>query len=338
VKITWISPYGDGWSIARKLRSTAGHRVVLWSPTSRNGEGYLPLVSGGSWQDYAERSDLVVVDGNFPSRRTRRSWEASDEIVAIHQLRHRGVNVLGPTPATELMENDPRYFRKVARRADLRVVEDSTEGFPVTVSRDPAGLTSLIFRHRHLLGEGNGPEVGNLGDVVIPLPSNLPIFRQLNQLIERCLLGVAHQMHVNVDLVARQDHLYTSGIRCRFLYPAIFAQLAHLLDSGSPEVGQVGFALSVLNLDGHAANIHNELLDHGGVYPADVHRDFDGGEAVAHGTFVGAIVGIDASWQAARQKVYDEVARLHLRGLSFRTTVGDNILSHLNLLSEWGYL
>ena len=77
MKIVWVSPNGDGWSLAYRLREL-GNKVVMYNPKNKNGQGYLPQVTSAAWLDYARKADLVVCDGVPDSRRTRRSWSSSD--------------------------------------------------------------------------------------------------------------------------------------------------------------------------------------------------------------------------------------------------------------------
>ena len=121
MRILWISPYGEGWSMAEKLRQL-GHKVVLINCENKNGLGYLPMASKADLEHYVNRADTVVVDSTFESRKTRRSWEPSDNVLAISAMvKKRGVPYVGPTPTTELLENDPRYLGKMLRRFGIPV-------------------------------------------------------------------------------------------------------------------------------------------------------------------------------------------------------------------------
>jgi hypothetical protein len=112
MKVLWVSPQGDGAQIAQRL-VTSGHTVVGWgSPMPGvlhvNREGLAP---------FAQRADLVVVDGTFPLVQTRRSWRPSTESLFFDELRrHHRVVALGPTPTVDLLVGDPRYLRKILGR------------------------------------------------------------------------------------------------------------------------------------------------------------------------------------------------------------------------------
>jgi hypothetical protein len=345
MKIVWVSPHGDGWSIAAKLRE-AGNRVVYFCPDqkNKNGASYLPRVTNATWLGYAERSDLVIVDGNFNSRATRRSWEPSDFVRDLQQLRHKGVRVIGPTPTSELLENDPRYLRKVLKKCGLQPGNLEVSGaFHFTVSRDPDGRCFLVFRHRHLLGEGNGPELGNLGDLVIPVPADLKIIQRVLCPIDDFLGRTGFSSYLNVEASAgHQDDVYIHNVQARFIYPAIFAQIGHLL---APEHGQsndVGLAVTLLSLDQNAPAVFDkELLDSPGFFGGYVAGDGNSADkATIVGDYIGAVVGHGASWQTVQEEVYSELASLvrNRPGWGFRPGVGSTVLKQLESLHEWGWM
>ena len=158
MKIVWVSPFGDGWAIAYRLRE-AGHKVV-YVPLNgtRNGEGFLPRLDPAEhWQDYAKKADVTFVDATPASRRTRRSYEPSDLSLELARLRHFGVPLIGPTPTSELIQNDPRYFRKTMRRLGLlsdaggvssgtRAPHDLGHLQRLFLSAGPFGQTALVVR------------------------------------------------------------------------------------------------------------------------------------------------------------------------------------------------
>jgi len=347
MKILWVSPWGDGWSIAARMRD-AGNKVVYFcpDPENKNGQGYLPTVAEANWLSFAERSDLVIVDGNFPSRTTRRSWEASDYVKDLQQLRHKGITVLGPTPTTELIENDPRYLRKVLGRVGLKpspdniinVAKDLLGGVPVTVSCDPEGRCYLVFRHRTLLGDGNGPEVGNLGDVTIPMPNTIKLFRQVVDPLHSFLSRIGYNGYLNIGIEALGSDLSVNSVHCRFIYPAVFAQFGSLLSlvRGKQDWGGIGLAITLLNLEQQQTEIPDNVLHSDGFFGGNVQRELD--KTVATGEFLGAVVGLDETWVGVQTKVNAQLAAINLPGWGWRTNVGDTVVKHLQSLQEWGWL
>lgn len=353
MKILWLSPHGDGWSLAAKLRE-AGHRTIYFCPDpgNQNGDGLLPRANGNaSWKDYAAKSDLVVVDGNFPSRRTRRSLEASDFSYALRTL--SGPQVQGPVPTTELLESDTRYLRKILHRAGLgaraKPATDKPEGpagvrfvpeaLKITASWGPADGLDWVFRHRHLLGgdvglPGNGPELGNLGDVVLPASPAQPLAQATYPLV-RFLRGLGYQGYVNLDLaVEGPEQFQVERVFCRFLYPAVFIQFGALLGLYPP---QPGVAVSLLRFSPEAASDSDHLRDSPGFFGAEVHTD-DSGRLQAHGEFVGACVGTDEDWTMARERVNRQLTSSLRPGWGFRPNVGDSVAAALQRLTEWGWI
>lgn len=340
MKIVWVSPFGDGWSIAKKLRD-AGNRIVYFCPEpgNKNALGYLPRVSEGQWYDFASKADLVVVDGNFPSRQTRRSWEPSDYSLKLQQLRHKGIPLIGPTPTTELLESDPRYLRKVLTRAGLKPHADES-GISVTVSIDPEGRNYLIFRHRDLLGDGRGPELGNLGDIAIPIPAHIKLVRQVIEPIRGFLGRVGYSGYINVAVSAGAD-LSVQSVHCRFIYPAVFAQFADLL---SPLLGEnsrkprIGLAVSLLRLDHQGPEEAQELIESPGFFPYQIHREAEDLGAIVNGEVLGAVVGLADTWGAVKNKVDNQLSRIARPGWGWRTNLGENVIGHLEALHKWGWL
>lgn len=337
MKITWVSPHGDGWSMAHKLRE-AGNKVVYFCPEAgnKNGLGYLPRATEADWMTFAERSDLTIVDANFASRATRRSWEPSDYSLRLQQLRHKGVNVLGPTPTTELLENDSRYLRKVLKRAGLNYA--TSDGVAVTVSQDPEGRTYLVFRHRTLLGDGNGPELGNLGDIVIPVPGNVKLVRQVVEPLRGFLSRIGYHGHLNVAVRAGAD-IGVEAVHCRFIYPAVFAQFSTALSGvgGEQERAIVGLAVTLLRLDDSSSRVADQLTETPGFFGRDLQRELEG-SAVANGPFLGAVVGLAPDWGTVQVKVNHQLSLINVPGWGWRTNVGDSIVAQLTLLKESGWL
>lgn len=340
MKIVWVSPNGDGWSLAYRLREL-GNKVVLYNPKNKNGQGYLPQVTSAAWLDYARKADLVICDGVPDSRRTRRSWSSSDLSVDLQQLRHSGVPVLGPTPTTELLHNDPRYRKKILSRHGLDYSPDLGEGaVPVTVSRDPSGLCWLIFRHRHLLGDHNGPELGNLGDVVLPLVKDEPLINNTLGRFSSFLDTIGYRGYLNLDLAITKSKLQVRDVTTSFLYPAVFVQFPSLL-LGSNQPVVPGLAITVLDLERNEGDrMCQELLDNPGVFGAELHRKPDEGGTYLHGGFAGAVVGIDKDWTSVEANVYRKLNQITDAnpGLGFRTGVGSGVNNHIGNLRSWGYL
>lgn len=338
MKIVWVSPNGDGWSLAYRLREL-GNKVVLYNPTNKNGLGYLPQVTQAAWMDYAKKADLVVCDGVPDSRRTRRSWSSSDLSVDLQQLRHGGVAVLGPTPTTELIHNDPRYRKKILGRYgfDQGAIAG---GVNVTMSLDPNAQAWIVFRHRHLLGESNGPELGNLGDVVLPLSESQPIVQNTVGKFRGFLEGIGYRGYFNLHLSVSQDKLQVRDVTTDFLYPAIFVQFPNLLMTGEQPVVP-GLAVSILDLERDERDrVVEELLQHPGVFGAELHRKPEEGGTFLHGLFAGAVTGIEKDWVRVEADVYRKLRKLvgANPGLGYRERVGSGVDGHMANLREWGYV
>lgn len=352
MKIAWVSPSGDGWSIAYKLRQ-AGHRVVYCCPDQPRlapvpGEGFLPTVTGPQWVSYAERSDLVLVDANFASRPTRRSWEPSDGVRDLQQLRHRGVRVIGPTPATELLENDPRYFRKVLKKVGLTAGEmpvshaslEATAA--VTVTRDPDGRCYLVFRHRHLLGDGNGPDLGNLGDIVVPVPASVKLVQDTIGKLDGFLDRTGFNSYLNVDVAVTEHELRVCNVQARFIYPAIFCMIADQLSAllpGNNERLNMGLATTIIRLNDEGDSVAHDLAERPGFFGRDLVRDASGGKGdTVTGTFVGAVVGQGGSWNAVKDEVDSQLRAVLRPGWGFRPNIGSNVSHVFNLLQDWKWV
>lgn len=341
MKIVWISPQGDGWSLAYRLREL-GNRVVLYNPKNKNGQGYLPEVTSAAWMDYGMKADLVVCDGVPDSRRTRRSWSASDLSVDLQQLRHSGIPVLGPTPATELLHNDLRYRKKILLRHNLDYVQDGVEdAIPLTVSRDPNGGCWLVFRHRHLLGDGNGPELGNLGDVVFPLVKSKPLAQDTVGKLDNFVETLSYRGYLNLDCLVSDNKLQVRDVTTDFLYPACFVQFPNLLVSELKQTVVPGIAVTLVQIDSDKRDsLLEDLLEYPGVFGAELHRKPEERGAFLNGRFAGAVVGSGNDWPVIQTEIDRKLNKIVAAnpGLGFRTGVGSRVSSHLASLQSWGYL
>lgn len=339
MKVLWISPHGDGWALAAAVRE-AGNRVVMYNPENKNGLGYLPTVTEAGWMDLAKKADLVVCDGVPDSRRTRRSWAPSDLVNDLQLLRHQGVQVVGPCPTTELMQNDPRYQRKILKRQGLTHAEQALPGgVEVTVSRDPDGRCSIVFRHRHLLGAGNGPDVGNLADIVLPMSGDQPLVKNSTGRVEQFLEGLGFRGYFSLSLSVTENQLHVRDVLTGFLYPGVFVQFASLLlDPKQPVVP--GAAVSIIDLERHASDVRGleGLLNYPGVFGAELHRKPEDRTDWLHGQFVGAVVGVGNAWDTVEQDINRKLNKIVADhpGLGFRT--GINVAGHLKNLHDWGWL
>ena len=345
MRILWISPFGRGWSLAHKLRES-GNKVVLYDMAkTQNGLGYLPTITEAEWLSYAKRSDLIVVDDTPESRRTRRSYAPSALVLNLRTLHHEGKRVIGPVPTTELFHNDLRYQRKLMKRHGLTTAGGTNNpGLTLTVSRDPDGNTFLIVRHRTLLGEGNGPDIGNLGDIVVPLARSEPLIANTIGKLEEFLQTVGHTGYINLTVSVMETHLDVAQVETGFLYPAAFVQFTNLLLQRSIGNGGVmpGAAVTVLDLETdrqHRRRIHH-AFDYGGVFGGELHREPEEGSAVAHGRFVCAVAGTGHDWRVLEHDVNRKLAKLvgDNPGLGYRVGVGSNIGHTINLLQSWGWL
>ena len=357
-KILWVSPYGEGWSIAYKLRES-GHKVVYWcpAPENTNGAGYLPrLESGAEWIDYAKRSDVVLVDATPASRQTRRSWEPSDLSFALQGLRHHGVSVIGPTPTTELLQNDRRYLRKTLAKCGLSLLPAEREGafvVPVTLSLGPFGQLSLGFR------EGFYGEVVT-GDVVLPLQPCALSHRSVG-LLQSLLDITRHSTYFNLDLAVTATDVYVVGAHAGQMYPAVFAHLGDLLgvldsaggvvdreDQGAPQQEPSRAPALVTTLfhrfDTESPAALDELLHEPGVFGFQFQhpeRDHPQSGGATRDFIAGALVVRDREWGQLSSKADAELQRLTgLYGLEHR--LGDGILHDIPALIKqlhtWGYL
>lgn len=342
MRVTWVSPNGSGWALAYRLRE-AGNKVVYYNPSkNKNGSGYLPTVTEAEWLDYAKKSDLVVCDDVPDSRRTRRSWSPSDLTMDLHGLRRSGIPVLGPTPTTELVQNDARYRRKILARHGLHEGDDAKGDLHVTVSRDPEGQTFLIFRHRQLLGDQNGPDLGNLGDVVIPVAATEPLITHTLGKLDGFLDPVRHRNYLSLDLAVSEPELKVRSVHTGFLYPAIFVQFADLLLASHNRSVSPGIAVTVLDFEADKGDRRTteDVLQYGGVFGAEVHREPEERGPVLHGLFGFAVVGIGHDWQLVESDMNRKLAKLISGnpGLGFRPGIGNHVLSHIASLQSWGYL
>ena len=337
MKVLWISPWGDGWAMAAKIRD-AGNKVVYYCPDphNKNGLGLLPRASEATWENLANKSDLVICDGVFPSHKTRRSWHPSDMVQRLTQLRKRGVPFVGPTPTTELITNDERYRQKILTRFALGSSFTSPKesaGLKACLSVAPGGSCYLVIRHRNTWAVGNGPEIGNLGDVVIPLNLQSDLVKRFNKLME-FLQGVQHTSYSNFSLTISETNIEINDCSLGFLYPAIFAQLPDLLSlifGSNPPTPEVRLAVSLL--DGHANpdTSADHLLDHDGFFGGEIHKSPETGKIVSHGEFLGAVAGT-GRWPLVQNKVNDHLQSLLREGWGFRPNIGDtanHILAYL---------
>lgn len=340
MKLFWLSPWGDGWSIAAKIRD-AGNKVVYYCPdvNNKNGLGYLPTASEANWESLANKSDLVVCDGVSPSRRTRRSWCPSDTVQRLTTLKKRGVPYIGPVPTTELLTNDERYRQKILSKFVLTA--PTGIGGPVfVISFAPNRTTHIVLRHRELWGMENGPDTGNLGDVVIPIDSKSQLSQRFNKLVE-FLHSLQHSSYINIHCETTESKIGVTAITSGFLYPSIFAQLPDLLnviagrdDGPSPEVR---LAVSLLDMNGDTDTSTDHLLSHDGFFGGEIHRDPETGVSRGHGAFLGALAGT-GSWPLVQNKVNEHLQSLVRGDWGFRPNIGDNATHVIQYLQKYGWI
>lgn len=338
MKVLWLSPYGDGWSIAAKLR-TGGEKVILVSPKdNRNGEGYLPKIAlETDWLSYAEKSDVVIVDNVFPSLQTKRSWNPSQESLGLATIKKKGVPVIGPLPTMELLENDERYARKILYKFSLpRADFKSGDDYAVRLTLSTDGINWYIcWRHKALLG-GVSPRLGNLGDLILKL-TPCPLTQEFNYLVEFVFAhGKAGYLHLSTVFDA-EGHFYIEGIRTGFLYPAIFGQFPDLLSSNTNgEHSDLRLAVTLLQFDRDGQTAPEAVVNQPGFFGCQLHReDTQAAQgSTFHGPFGGALVA-HGPWPIVKDKVYRHLSG---SGLAFREDIGSSFTHDLALLKEWGWL
>ena len=123
MNIAWISPSGAGREIVQKLLQTE-HTVIAY------GEDVgVPSIEKKVLAPVCRNADLVVVDGTFPLKDTKRSFRPADVSLFLDELRrkHRVV-ALGPTPTIDLLVQDARYFTKWCRRLGIPHARKIHEG------------------------------------------------------------------------------------------------------------------------------------------------------------------------------------------------------------------
>lgn len=190
----------------------AGDKIIYWTPDPHNdaGRGWIPRASNAEWPTYAKAADLIIVDGNFPSRRTRRSWGPSrwvDELAAIR--RDAPDKYIGPVPTSELVENDQRYQRKVLVRFGMVCAQGALpEGaVPVTVHVDAPGGVSVVLRREGL-------------DWSIPIPPGSRIALATAKIVEY-LRTIRYRGPVAISCAVTEEHLAVRDVVTGFLYPAV---------------------------------------------------------------------------------------------------------------------
>jgi hypothetical protein len=151
MRILWISPKGDGWSLAASLRKE-GAKVVYFCPDPHNkrADGVLPRATASNWKELARKADQIYVDGNFQSRRTRRSWAPStwiEDIKDVVREYNKEEVYAGPTPTTELLQHDTRYLKKVLKRVGL-TWGDPSKGETLWLHTDARGTTHLELQEK----------------------------------------------------------------------------------------------------------------------------------------------------------------------------------------------
>ena len=341
MKVFWLSPHGDGWSMAAKIRD-AGNKVVYYcpDPNNKNGLGLLPRAAEANWETLAGKSDLVICDCVFPSYKTRRSWCPSDAVQRLTQLKKRGVPYIGPTPTTELLTNDARYRQKILSGFALGSLVPNAGGRKVWLSVSPAGIPYLVLRHRECWADGNGADLGNLGDVVVPIDCKSQLVQRFTKLVE-FLHNVQHTSYANFFLSIHEGDIAVDRCDMGFLYPAIFTQLPDLLSlisgvSNSP-APEVRLAVSLLNCQRDSNTPADHLLDHDGFFGGEIHKSPEGGEIVCHGEFIGAVAGT-GNWPIVQNKVNDHLQSLLREGWGFRPNIGDTAVHTIQYLSKWGWI
>jgi hypothetical protein len=240
------------------------------------------------------------------------------------------------------MENDPRYFRKVLKKVGLTAATGTVseqQAVGVTVSRDPDGRCYLVFRHRHLLGEDNGPDLGNLGDVVIPIPAGCKLVQDSIGKLDGFLHRTGFNSYLNVHVTVMEHELSVRDVHARFIYPAVFCMIADQLRSlwsGHDERVNVGLATTIVRLNDQGDSVGDKLSNRPGFFGRDLVREFDGSERdTVIGPFVGACVGHGASWNAVQDQVERELRAVLRPGWGFRPDIGSNVGHQLDLLRSW---
>ena len=329
MKIVWVSPFGDGWAIAYRLRE-AGHKVV-YVPLNgtRNGEGFLPRLDPAEhWQDYAKKADVTFVDATPASRRTRRSYEPSDLSLELARLRHFGVPLIGPTPTSELIQNDPRYFRKTMRRlgllSDAGGVSSGTRAphalghlQRLFLSAGPFGQTALVVRARR---------ESTIADAVFPIAADHRGTASLLGGLQGFLAEIGHSSYINAEFVPVGEDLHVIRLILEPLYPACFHLLGDLLGTGLlasyPETYQasyqepprsLGLAVVLNRLQEEPDGPRDIPLNISGFFGAELHAARQGQEpeiAEAHGLTLGALIGNDLRWSELTSKVQLEAERV----------------------------
>lgn len=329
MKILWISPNGDGWSIAAKLRE-AGNKVV-YASDSLAGQHFLPALKLREAEGYVERADMVVCDGNFESRQTRRSWEPSDSVLQLSAaVKKRGVPYIGPLPTTELLENDRRYQAKILKRVGLTPT-NVTSPVGVSVVLDPEGRQHTLLRLRH-----DGINMADLLLREVALKN-----RELQDGIGRLqdfLNGIGYKGHTALGLAIGADgDVKVSQVDTRFIYPSICSQWD--LSTKHGEDAAVSLALTLLNLKTDSVQAIQPIGDLPGLFLRDVNRE--GEQWCLTGDIFGALVSTAATWDGVKDQMNLQLKGLLGRGLDLVSAApaldeivrnGIAILGHQGLL------
>jgi len=340
MKITWLSPLGEGWGVAYKLR-LLGHKVVVVDFSGgTNGDGLVPKGDPKEWLGFAEKSDAVVVDANWPSRRTRRSYAPSDEVLDLQQLRHKGIKILGPVPTSELLENDHRYQRKVLGRLGIPVLTSDPDDYVVrcSLTRSPFNSTSLVFRYP-LLGS---PEKVQGGDLRVSLNGTEPVVATFLDPLHRLAQSIGYDGYLNIDLVlGGHGYAVVENVATSPRYPGAFLDFAHvdlLVGMSGSQPPLFSTAISIFDLP-NAAKVPDEVtVLSRGFYGLNLSDNADGDR----GRRCLGAVAISADpvdpWVALQEKVKLQLEPWAMKGYGFSLDVGAGVPEALQSLYQWGYL
>jgi hypothetical protein len=321
MRIFWASPRGQGWGLAAAMRK-AGDKVVLWVPDPYNdaGKGWLPRAGPTEWRLYAEKADLIIVDGNFQSRRTRRSWGPSRWVEELSDLRRDAPErYIGPVQTSELLENDPRYLKKVLKRFDIASHEGPLPEASIAVSLhiDAPGHPSVVIRK-----EG--------ADWSVPIPPGAKLALSLSKLVE-FLRHIKYRGPLAADLSVSEEAVAVRGLTTGFLYPAVCG--GSLVSATQGSLVSVSTQLGRESIVDFTWNPYDSPVIGGQLAASQVP-----GQARVVGKMAGTIVSVGRDLAEAAGHATQQVGQLLTEGWTAPGPSGDVVPGEWDTLRSWRWI
>lgn len=373
----FISPNGDGWSIAQRVKEE-GHKVSVYinNPLYRK-------VGDGIIDKHKEQEVLVDSRNSFIDLDVlkRIVYPAPDCIVinssedgfgtVADLLRSEGYPVIGSSKWSDNVEYDKVYNSKIMKACGIVPWKDSIDGIPISVEAWFNGEEVVdvfnVMQEEHLMERERGPNVGGMGSVVWLGNKDSLLYRESIAKITLALKKIKYCGPVSIDCIINGKNLYGVKLVPRFrlnilfilleMYKGYISDLLYGFASGVQKVmnfkTEYGMGINICvppfpyemdyNMNGSAfiGGIDKGNGKH--VWFQNVLKDGNDLLCSGYNGMIGTVtargdrVGTWSPVRDAKRRVLRTISNIRIKDLMYREDIGDTVSNKFELLHREGW-